>query len=63
MPSLIRWRRRSCSPRPRICTLTKFANQADAVRAYEKVLEVDPNQPAAITYLREMYEKRRDWRS
>jgi tetratricopeptide (TPR) repeat protein len=41
--------------------VTKFANQAEAVRAYEKVLEVDPNQPAAIKYLREMYEKRRDW--
>lgn len=41
--------------------VTKFANQAEAVRAYEKVLEVDPNQPAAISYLREMYEKRRDW--
>ncbi|HEY1534901.1 MAG TPA: hypothetical protein VGF76_12815, partial [Polyangiaceae bacterium] len=41
--------------------VTKFANQAEAVRAYEKVLEADPNQPAAITYLREMYEKRRDW--
>ena len=41
--------------------VTKFANQAEAVRAYEKVMEVDPNQPAAIAYLREMYEKRRDW--
>ncbi len=41
--------------------VTKFANQAEAVRAYEKVLEVDPNQLTAITYLREMYEKRRDW--
>src|SRR6187431_3114829 len=41
--------------------VNKFANQAEAVRAYEKVLEVDPNQPAAIGYLREMYEKRRDW--
>src|SRR6478736_1248054 len=41
--------------------VTKFANQAEAVRAYEKVLEVDPNQAAAIAYLREMYEKRRDW--
>src|SRR6478609_2623222 len=41
--------------------VTKFANQAEAVRAYEKVLEVDPNQPAAVGYLREMYEKRRDW--
>ena len=41
--------------------VNKFANQAEAVRAYEKVLEVDPNQPTAIAYLREMYEKRRDW--
>ncbi len=41
--------------------VNKFANQAEAVRAYEKVLEVDPNQPVAIGYLREMYEKRRDW--
>ena len=41
--------------------VNKFANQAEAVKAYEKVLEIDPNQPAAIDYLREMYEKRRDW--
>ncbi len=41
--------------------VSKFANQAEAVRAYEKVLEVAPNQPAASAYLREMYEKRRDW--
>src|SRR5450432_4215507 len=41
--------------------VTKFANQAEAVRAYEKVLEVDPSHGAAIAYLREMYEKRRDW--
>jgi tetratricopeptide (TPR) repeat protein len=39
----------------------KFSNQAEAVRAYEKVLEVDPSNTTAITYLREMYEKRRDW--
>jgi len=41
--------------------VTKFANQAEAVRAYEKVLEVDPGHTGAISYLREMYEKRRDW--
>jgi tetratricopeptide (TPR) repeat protein len=41
--------------------VNKFANQAEAVRAFEKVLEVDSNNPVAIQYLREMYEKRRDW--
>jgi hypothetical protein len=41
--------------------VNKFANQAEAVRAFEKVIEVDPNNRAAIQYLREMYEKRRDW--
>ncbi len=41
--------------------VNKFANQAEAVRAFEKVLDVDPNNPTAIRYLREMYEKRRDW--
>lgn len=40
---------------------TKFANQAEAVKAYEKVLDVNPHSAQAITYLREMYEKRRDW--
>ncbi len=39
----------------------KFQNQAEAVRAYEKVVEVDPLNPLAIDYLRQMYEKRRDW--
>ncbi|HEY4104993.1 MAG TPA: tetratricopeptide repeat protein, partial [Polyangiaceae bacterium] len=41
--------------------VNKFANQAEAVRAYEKVLEVDAANGPAIAYLREMYEKRRDW--
>jgi tetratricopeptide (TPR) repeat protein len=40
---------------------TKFANQAEAARAFEKVLEIDPSQDKAITYLKEAYEKRRDW--
>ncbi|HMJ13164.1 MAG TPA: hypothetical protein VK524_17205, partial [Polyangiaceae bacterium] len=39
----------------------KFANQAEAVKAYEKVLEADPTNPSALGYLRQMYEKRRDW--
>jgi tetratricopeptide (TPR) repeat protein/outer membrane biosynthesis protein TonB len=40
---------------------TKFANQAEAARAYERVLELDASQTKAIAYLREAYEKRRDW--
>jgi tetratricopeptide (TPR) repeat protein len=41
--------------------VNKFANQAEAVKAYEKVLEVNPGSTAAVAYLRDMYEKRRDW--
>jgi tetratricopeptide (TPR) repeat protein len=40
---------------------TKFANQAEAARAYEKVLDLDPTEGRAISYLRDAYEKRRDW--
>jgi tetratricopeptide (TPR) repeat protein len=39
----------------------KFANQAEAVKAYEAVVALDPNNTQAIEYLRQMYEKRRDW--
>ncbi|MCL2776956.1 MAG: hypothetical protein FWD73_03055 [Polyangiaceae bacterium] len=39
----------------------KFANQAEAVKAYESVLAIDPENRGAIDYLRHMYEKRRDW--
>jgi len=39
----------------------KFANQAEAVKAYEAVLAIDPENRGAIEYLRGMYEKRRDW--
>jgi len=39
----------------------KFANQAEAVKAYEAVLAIDPENSPAIEYLRGMYEKRRDW--
>jgi golgin subfamily B member 1 len=39
----------------------KFANQAEAVKAYEAVLAIDPENRNAIDYLRQMYEKRRDW--
>jgi len=41
--------------------VNKFANQAEAVKAYEAILAVDPNHEASIGYLRGMYEKRRDW--
>lgn len=41
--------------------VSKFANQAEAVKAYEAVLALDPDNAAAVEYLRQMYEKRRDW--
>jgi tetratricopeptide (TPR) repeat protein len=41
--------------------VSKFANQAEAVKAYESVLGVDPDNAPAADYLRQMYEKRRDW--
>lgn len=40
---------------------TRFKNQAEAVRAFEAVLEVDPHHQAAIEFLVESYQKRRDW--
>jgi len=43
--------------------VTKFANQAEAIKAYEKVLEYDPDNAKAVEYLLQMYEKRRDWES
>jgi golgin subfamily B member 1 len=41
--------------------LQRFSNQAEAIKAFEEVLEADPNHEQAIEFLREMYEKRRDW--
>jgi tetratricopeptide (TPR) repeat protein len=41
--------------------VTKFANQAEGVKAYEQVIAIDPDNPQAVDYLRQMYEKRRDW--
>src|SRR5580658_4638409 len=40
---------------------TKFANQAEAVKAYEQVIQIDPDNQTSVDYLRQMYEKRRDW--
>jgi golgin subfamily B member 1 len=41
--------------------VSKFANQAEAVKAYEAVLAIDPDHAQSVEYLRQMYEKRRDW--
>ena len=41
--------------------VSKFANQAEAVKAYEAVLAIDPDNTQSVEYLRQMYEKRRDW--
>src|SRR5438045_8655828 len=39
----------------------KFSNVAEAIKAYEKALELDPGNASAIGYLKTNYEKRRDW--
>jgi golgin subfamily B member 1 len=39
----------------------KFSNVAEAIKAYEKVLELDSGNATAIAYLKQNYEKRRDW--
>jgi tetratricopeptide (TPR) repeat protein len=36
-------------------------NHAEAVKAFERVLEQDPTNAEAIAQLKEMYERRRDW--
>ena len=41
--------------------VSKFANQAEAVKAYEHVVAIEPDNATAIDYLRQMYERRRDW--
>ncbi|MDQ3031105.1 MAG: hypothetical protein M3Y87_01715 [Myxococcota bacterium] len=41
--------------------LEKSSNQAEAIKCFEQVMELDPQDIAAITSLKEMYEKRRDW--
>jgi tetratricopeptide (TPR) repeat protein len=41
--------------------VSKFANQVEAVKAYEAVIAIEPDHRQAIDYLRQMYEKRRDW--
>jgi tetratricopeptide (TPR) repeat protein len=41
--------------------LEKFSNQAEAIKAFEAILEIDPSNAEALVYLKQMYEKRRDW--
>ena len=41
--------------------LERFSNQAEAIKAFEKVLELDPDNHEAATHLLAVYEKRRDW--
>lgn len=40
---------------------TKFSNAAEAVKCYEAVLALDAEHTQAIEFLRQSYEKRRDW--
>ncbi len=41
--------------------LERFSNQAEAIKAFEKVLELDANNQQAVDHLLAVYEKRRDW--
>ncbi|MGH9363372.1 MAG: tetratricopeptide repeat protein, partial [Thermoanaerobaculia bacterium] len=41
--------------------LERFSNQAEAIKAFERVLELDPQNQQAIDHLLAVYEKRRDW--
>jgi len=41
--------------------LERFSNQAEAIKAFERVLELDPHNQPAIEHLLAVYEKRRDW--
>jgi golgin subfamily B member 1 len=41
--------------------LDRFSNQAEAIKAFENVLEIDPYNEMAVSHLLSVYEKRRDW--
>ncbi|WP_197041054.1 tetratricopeptide repeat protein [Chondromyces apiculatus] len=40
---------------------TKFSNAAEAVKCYEAILAIDGEHAQALEFLRQSYEKRRDW--
>src|SRR5262249_54814474 len=39
----------------------KLVSQAESIRAFESVIELDPDNTEAIGHLRNAYEKRREW--
>ena len=41
--------------------LEKFSNQAEAIKSFETILELDADNQDALSFLKQMYEKRRDW--
>ncbi|MCP4675420.1 MAG: tetratricopeptide repeat protein [Deltaproteobacteria bacterium] len=41
--------------------LQRFSNQAEAIKAFEEVVAADPTHEQALEFLKDMYEKRRDW--
>jgi len=41
--------------------LERSSNQAEAIKCFQRVLDLDRTNVQAITHLKEMYEKRRDW--
>lgn len=41
--------------------IDRFSNQAEAIKAFEQVLELDPENAQAVEHLTQVYEKRRDW--
>ncbi|MBK9030356.1 MAG: hypothetical protein IPL61_03295 [Myxococcales bacterium] len=41
--------------------LERFSNQAEAIKAFERVLELDADNTEAASHLLAVYEKRRDW--
>jgi len=41
--------------------LERFSNTGEAIKAFESILELDPENQGAIKQLKEIYEQRRDW--
>ena len=41
--------------------LERSSNQAEAIKCYQRVIELDRTNVEALTHLKDMYEKRRDW--
>ncbi len=41
--------------------IEKFQNQAEAIKCFESILELEPTNEQATQYLKQMYQNRRDW--